>query len=277
MAIKIPENYFATSGDVLLNLLKGIQQAGQQGLLSKLSQQDKEAAQALALQSNLVKMRYAKEEPYIKENGKLRPLEQKELLGLSLGVEPANLVWKPREKAEKLPVSYQRKFGAMDTYLGSLKRATNWNTIKSVPYRFKPIYGAEIKTTLGTAPIKNKNEFLNWVGTRIERNIYSKDDPYAIKFRQEAEKVWDKIVDAQWKEAIKTREYKKWRQAKPKKKARYLNILLDQYPAIKERLYPTKMKVKVQKTPAGETGWMNPQEQRARRRKKISDPLGILK
>jgi len=228
MAFDIKPEQFLTSGDVFLNLLKEALTGARTGLARGQELELQKLKNLTTASKALMSARMSKADPYI--NG--RPATDEELLKMLLtGVPPTGLEWKPRP--EKTPVSYQTKLGAMETYLGSLERATNWEEQKKTPYTYKNVYGIEIETTLEKNPKQNKRQFLNWVGSQIQKDIYSKTDPLAIKIRKKAERVWDKIVEAQKREAEKTDIYKKWQKTK---KPKYLEGLLNEYPALREVL-----------------------------------------
>ena len=89
------------TGGAVLDLLKQMQAMGQAGITAGIAQKEKHLENFLKASQDIFTTRYSKEEPMIEENGKKRPLNDKELLGSALGISPKGLVWEKREEKSK--------------------------------------------------------------------------------------------------------------------------------------------------------------------------------
>ena len=84
------------TGGATLDLLKQIQAAAQSGISVGMEKKEQHLGNFLKASQDIFTTRYSKEEPMIDENGKKRPLNDKELLGSALGIPPKGLVWEKR-------------------------------------------------------------------------------------------------------------------------------------------------------------------------------------
>ena len=89
------------TGGATLDLLKQIQAAAQSGISVGMEKKEQHLGNFLKASQDIFTTRYSKEEPMIDENGKKRPLNDKELLGSALGIPPKGLVWEKREEKSK--------------------------------------------------------------------------------------------------------------------------------------------------------------------------------
>lgn len=89
------------TGGAMLDLLRQMSAAGQQGVSIGIERKERQEEQVLGMSQTLFKERYNREEPFIldKDTGQERSLTQRELLGSMMGVPPKGIGW--RERAEE--------------------------------------------------------------------------------------------------------------------------------------------------------------------------------
>ena len=95
------------TGGATLDLLKQIQAAAQSGISVGMEKKEQHLGNFLKASQDVFTTRYSKEEPMIEENGKKRPLNDKELLGSALGIPPKSLVWEKRPETTATPMSWR--------------------------------------------------------------------------------------------------------------------------------------------------------------------------